>query len=267
MTENNAYTTATTFKEIRKGARGIISHQGVRLKLVFATLICASAFIMVEYFLSYAILNPVYYFLPWLDAWGSFGVDQAYFVIEFLIFSPLAVGFYIIASRAARQENFELSDMFDFYRSFGRAVRAWGVSAIVFLPIKLCLVLVDVLLLLEITNVLIVVFVMVNLFKMFVLGALVYGRLYTFIDVAVCQEDMKFSRCLGVAIRSTKGRVCEIFCFRMCFVPWVLLSVATVGVLFIIFTIPYIAVAHCHYSSYLITGEHRIQDSEDFHNE
>lgn len=267
MTENNVFTAPPTFKEIRKSARTIISRQDVRLKLVFATLICAAVFVMIEYILSYTILNPVYYFLPWLDKWGSFGVEQVYFIIEFLLFSPLVIGLYAISQRASRQEEFRLLDLFDGYASFRRVARAWGISAIAFLPIKLGLVLVDVLFLLEISNVFVVAFAMIMLFKLFILGALAYGRLYTFISLAIWREDEKLYRCLAMAIRSTKGRLCEIFCFRMCFLPWVLLSVATVGVLFIIFTIPYIAVAYSHYSSYLITGEHRIQDSEDFQNE
>ena len=267
MTDGNGYTITPTFGDIRKEARDVLSHQDVRLKLVFATLICAAVFVMAEYVLSYTILNPVYCFLPWLDKWGSFGIEQAYFAIEFLLFSPLVIGLYTISQRASRYEAFELSELFDGYSSFRRVARAWGISAIAFLPIKLGLVLLDVLFLLKISNVFVVAFAMIMLFKLFVLGTLAYGRLYTFISLAVCCEDEKLGRCLARTVRSTQGRLCEIFCFRMCFLPWVLLSAATVGVLFIIFTIPYIAVAYSHYSSYLITGEHRIHDSEDFQNE
>ncbi len=276
MNEKNEYLTGLDRKGLKLNARTLLSDQSVSLKLVFATFICASVYIMLEYVLSYAVINPIYLLLPELDDWAAFGVDQAYYVIEFLMFSPLLVGLYSLAAGLSCRAEVELSHIFGYYRSFMRMCRAWGISLAVALPIKLFSLLAEVLTQLLASNkealgdmlyAVLMIVAVILLIAVFAVGFLLCGKFHPFVYASVVAKDKSLSEALDDSVRSTKGKLGEIFTFRLSFALLILLSLATVGVLFIIYTIPYMAVSYSYCSSKLLTGEYKIINLEDSYNE
>ncbi len=276
MNEKNEYLHEYDLKGLKLNARKLLSEQDLRLKLVFATFICASVFVMLEYVLSYALINPIYTMFTNIDGWAAFGVDQAYFIVEFLMFSPLLLGFYSLAAGLSNQADVELSHIFGYYRSFVRMCRSWCISLAVVLPIKLFTVIAEVTVQLldaskekldGIPYFALLVLAVVMLIGVFATGLLLCGKFFPFAYGAVVNKDQKLSKTFRDSLRSTKGKLGRIFAFRLSFALLMLLSLATVGVLFIIYTIPYMAVSYSYHSSHLLTGKYKTIDSEDFYNE
>ena len=104
---------------------------------------------------------------------------------------------------------------------------------------------------------------MIYLLLLFILALFVMGRLFPFISSVVCGADQPVLACLKASLAATKGKSLTLLGFILSFTPWILLSLVTVGTLFIIFTFPYMMVAVSLYSSYLLTGEYRTQILEE----
>ncbi len=272
MNERKEYLPVLDRKALKLNAKRLLSDQRTRLKLIFATLICASVYIMLEYILSYAVYTPVYMLFPGLDGWMEYVVEQACFVIEFLLFSPLLLGLYSLAASLSYRTDIELSHIFGYYRSFVRMCRAWGIFLAVALPIKLFAVLSEVAFGLLSSNkeglgnalYIVLIFAAVILFVgIFAVGFLICGKFFPFVYASVTAKNRPLSQAFGDSLRATSGKLGSIFAFRFSFILLILLSFATVGVLFIIYTIPYMAVSYSYCSSYLLTGEYKIIDVED----
>ncbi len=276
MNDKTEYLRGLDRNALKLNAKRLLSDQSIRMKLVFATLICASAFIMLEYILSYAFITPLYSLFPKLTDWASFGIDEIYYIIEFLMFSPLLIGFYSLAAGLSLGADVELSHIFGYYRSFMRMCRSWMISLAIVLPIKLFTTGSELVFMLLDANQVALGEMRYSLLSFMaellfigisVLAFLLCGRFYPFVNAAVVSDDQKLSAAFGASLRSTRGQLGRIFAFRLSFLLLIMLSLATVGVLFIIFTIPYMAVSYSYCSSYLLTGEYNIINLEDSYNE
>ena len=90
-----------------------------------------------------------------------------------------------------------------------------------------------------------------------------YGRLYSVIAAIVNGEGQPLGLCIRAGLRATKGKTGAIFAFRASFVLWVLLSIATIGMLLVIFTVPYMLVSYFYYNAVLFGKEPRaVQNTE-----
>ena len=167
------------------------------------------------------------------------------------------------AAKLANGSNAEISDMFLYYSSIKNAIRAWAVAAIIQLPIYFIDIVADLMPLISKSYFLTQTLSLIRLAVLTVLFFVISLRLFPFINSVVSGNDQPISLCLKASYKATKGKSWRIFAFYISFLPWILLSLLTVGVLFIIFTFPYILITGCLYSKYLLTGEYRDHITEE----
>ena len=90
-----------------------------------------------------------------------------------------------------------------------------------------------------------------------------YGRLFSVFAATVNGEGQPLSLCMRAATRATRGKSGMIFALRFSFIPLILLSVVTVGILFILFTLPYMLLSYFYCNAVLFGQDPRPQITEE----
>lgn len=246
----------------------MLSKSNIKLPLIYGILVCCLAYISLQLILACIYLTCSFY-MPQIDDNILYTViGDIISVISFFIMSPLLLGFYALAAGLSNGQRPDFMVIFRYFSSFKLIVRSWLTFCITVLPFAL------INLALRVTNIILSSYyfsgnaffaqnlqIIVNILiapALYVIVFLILGRFYPLINAVVCGGDQPFSVCLKKSLCSTRKKVCEIFLFRMSFLPWILLSTVTFGVLFVIFTLPYMAISYSQYSSYIITSEYRI---------
>jgi len=257
-----------TRKRIKANAREILSSKGVQLKLIFCGFFYIAVLVLFELFSSYLFDAMTYNVTDEIKCQNySLLFTAVSKVPNLLLIFPLFMGVVRVAAKLSNDNPTEIVEIFEYYGSFKKLGKAWAVGAIIQLPITVISLIQAIL-----------PFISTNEFYLktiipalnFGLNTLYFfslifilGRLFPFINSVVCGGDQPVSLCLKASLKSTKGKMWKLFAFYLSFIPWILLSALTVGVLFIIFTFPYMLIAECIYSKYLLTGEYRDHIKEE----
>lgn len=253
--------------EVKRTARFTLSSSDVKLDLIYGILICLTACVSLHLVFS-CLQVAIYYMAPKGAAVMALSaLDIVMQIIAFLILSPLLLGFYALAAGRSHGKKTRLLTVFYWFSSFKQLMRAWAVVLLLLLPFLLingafniAISCIDVYLGgLTLPKMLTVIASVALALACFI----IWGRFYTLINAVVCGGDATLKTCMRKALASTKGRAFKIFALRVSFIPWIILSFCTIGVLFPIFTLPYMAVCYSQYSAYLITNENRIYNTED----
>lgn len=249
-------------KLIKKKAKSILSDHNIRMKLIFSSLVCIATFMLTEIVKS-SFFYALSYSMPVIQAEQfALFLDITFAIPRLLILSPLFIGYFSFATKLCAGSDPYFYELFVYYSSPQTIFRTWAVGAVVMLPQILITALISLIpyvfgSLLESTSrpelkalfILMPIILEVGLFFLSILSI----RLYTVINAYVCGKDQSLLACISVALSSTRRSCFKIFAFIASFVPWIVLSLCTVGVLFVIFTIPYMTVAYNIYSSELVT--------------
>ena len=248
-------------RSIKRMAKNIISDHSVRFKMIMASLICVTSFMLTQ-----VIKDSLYYAISLrITSEYAYAFDlvfvTAFSVLRLLILSPLFIGFFSLSVKLASGKNTDLQDIFIFYSDKKTLFNTWLVGAVVMLPQTVlfflffnvpdfCRMLVE-----KVTrpdlDAWIIVFTIAIEIGILVLS-LFSLRLYTVINAYVCGSGQGAWMCICAAVHSTQGNILNSLVFIVSFIPWILLSLCTVGVLFVIFTLPYMIVSYNFYSSHLI---------------
>lgn len=244
----------------------MLAKSNIKLPLIYGILVCCLAYISLQLILA-SVYTALSFYMPQIDG------DTLYMMIgnvmnvaSTFIMSPLLLGFYDLAIRLTRGQNPDFATIFKYFSSPKLLMRSWLTLIITFLPLILATIAlraVDLLSASLLSDALLPqsLQLAVSVLAAPILSLVAFwvaGRFYTLINIIVCGGKQSFSVCLEKALCSTRKKAGEIFLFRISFLPWILLSIGTFGVLFVIFTLPYMAIAYSQYSSYLITSEYRI---------
>lgn len=260
-------------RNIKRMAKNVISNHNVRFKMIMALLICISSFMLTQ-----IIKDSLYYA-------GSFLISSEYEYVFDLIFvtvfsvlrllalSPLFIGFFSLSVKLTAGKNTEFQELFAFYSDKKTLLNTWLVGAVVMLPQTVlfflffnipdfCRIIIEKIPRPDIDAWIIVATIVIEI------GILVLSilslRLYTVINAYVCGNSQGTFKCIRAAVCSTKGNVLNSLVFIASFTPWILLSFCTLGVLLVIFTIPYMVVSYNFYSSHLIKESlNKVNNSEE----
>ncbi len=255
MKNNNTH--ALTQKQLLADTRALLLKKNVIIKLIFGVFILIATFVISGLFFDYVYLSIC------TIAGNEFIYDKYYHIFEavtavlkFFMLSPLFVGICRLSAMLANRGSADFIEIFAYYASFKAFLRSTLVSLIVFLPFLL-----SILALFIWQTVLPLKYVLAAVCVLWLL--FVKTKLFTFINAFVCGGDQPLRLSLKSAMRSTKRSAAKLLLFSLRFIPWILLSIPTLGVLLLIFVLPYILFAESRYSSYLLTGEYKNYISEE----
>ena len=249
-------------KDIKRSAKSILNAHNVRIKLIFASLVCLASFMLSEIVKGSARYALSFWFAAKNAETFTVAFNSVFSVARLLMLSPLFIGMFSYSVKLAVRKDADFSELFVFYSCKKALLKTWSIGALAMIPQKIifflivkipeeCAILVEKSSRVDIAAAYILVAILLEI-GVFFFGILSF-RLYTLINVYVCGSDQSIFACVCAALKSTKRNCFNVFVFLLSFGAWILLSMSTVGVLFIIFTIPYMIVSYNLYSSYLIT--------------
>lgn len=263
--------------DIKRKAREFIGKKTVILKLIFAAAICWITNITVDIAEASVYYTAVNFGLFDPEASAPMLILTLVFELAALLcVSAQAMGTVRLAFLLTRSEDTPLTEMFFYWRGPKRYFRSLLVFLVIAAPVKLFLLLVgwimvDVLPLIylndpELSGMIAYFFSVIGtLMAAFLLGALLlllYSGLFSVAALFVRDDGAAIAECLVGSARGTKGQLKRIFKFRFSFLPLILLSVVTVGVLLIIYAIPYMLVSYFYYNAALFEDELSAADME-----
>jgi len=253
-----------TRKLIKADARKLLSRPKLFLKLMFGGFMYIAVTILFELIWDYLFTTASFFF----PNEKTFSIAECLSNIirtlpSFFITSPLFMGIWHIAAALINGDDTDFLGIFGYYTP-NKASRAYKTMAPIQLPLAFIAAASKIpSLFFEEDKIIGFSFDLAFLILFSVVAAIIVGRLLPFINSVVCGGDQPVSLCLKASLTSTKGKAWRMIWFILSFTPWILLSLVTVGTLFIIFTFPYMIVAVSLCSSYLLTGKYRTQISED----
>lgn len=261
-TDRNPPKVARLVKPAKAAARIAIADHGTRLTLVFSLMICGTAVIclfMAAAAFTYAFsvmtenaLTPAVY--------GA--VTVASLLPILLVASPLCLGYYRMAVRASHGEKAVLTETFRYFSSFSLTAKSWLVGIMMNLPVLFGAVSYAILGFMPegvATGLLGYLFVPIALIFLCVISLLSLPTAYAF----VCSDDSNPLKCFAVSVKASSKRKLSVLGLRFGFLPLMLLSLCSVCVLFLIYTIPYMTMAEIYLSEMLLSGRSQINSTED----
>ena len=264
-------------REIKRKARELLGQRNVILKLIFASVLCWIINIAVE-----LAETCVYYTalqLCILDAGSEiqlFVLTLVFELVALLCVAAMAMGTVRLAWLLTKDPGTRLTEMFYYWHSPKRYFR----SILIFLSVaalpklflfSLSYVIFDILPLIylntpNITGLIAYFFALIGVFIVgFLLGALLllpYSLLSSAVALFVKSDKRSVGACIFQSARATRSGLTRIFKFRFSFVPLILLSVVTVGVLLVIYAVPYMLVSYFYYNAALFEDEISAADME-----
>ena len=262
MTDAYSVSSSELRKDVKRSAKSILNDHNVRIKLILASLVCLASFMLSEIVKESARYALSFWFAAENAETFTLAFNSVFSVASLLMLSPLFIGMFSYSVKLAARKDADFSELFVFYSGKKALLRTWSIGALTMIPQKLIFFLIvkipeECALLVEKSS-------RSDTAAAYILGAILleigafclgilFFRLYTLINVYVCGSDQSILTCVCMSLKSTKRNCFNVFVFLLSFGAWILLSLSTVGVLFIIFTIPYMIVSYNLYSSYLIT--------------
>ena len=264
-------------REIKRMARELLGKKTVILKLIFAVAICWITNIIVDIAEASVYYTAVNFGLFDPEA----GVPMLILTLIFelaalLCVSAQAMGTVRLAFLLTQNGDTPLTEMFFYWRGPKRYFRSLLIFLVIAAPVKLFLLAIgwimsDALPLIylndpELSGAIAYFFSVIGtLMASFLLGALLlwpYSALFSAAAMFVCDDGARIADCLSGSTRKTKGQLKRIFKFRFGFLPLLLLSAVSVGVLLIIYAIPYMLVSYFYYNAALFEDELFAADME-----
>jgi len=259
---------AVTGKQIKSDAKAVLSDRNTLLKLIFCGFFYIAVLVLFKLFSSYLFQAMVYNVTDELKLKNySLLFTAVSDIPAFLLIFPLFMGVFHVAAKLSNESPVTIVEILEYYSSFKKISKAWAVGSIIQLPFVLANILQALLRFLSHESLILrAILPGVNLILIAVcsfLTVFISGKFFTLINSVVCGGDQPVYICLKASLKATRDKMWRLFAFRLSFIPWILLSALTVGVLFIIFTFPYILISECLYSKYLLTGKYRIINQEE----
>ena len=247
-----------TRKDLKRTARTMLCKKGVLLKLIFAVFMCVVIRMSGE-LATGAAYAALYLLIPQAEIILGFVLPPVFRIITVFALAPAVFGAYRLASMLSKGLDAELSEVFYYFspKSYARALGGYIAAA---WPIEIFAILFGALT----TGVRILSFDMSEIDFYFVeLGMLVfaivvavplllpYSRLFSIPAAVVNGGGQPLSVCIRAATKVTRQRVGEIFAFLFSFVPMILISLLTIGMLMIAFILPYMLLSYFYYNAVL----------------
>ncbi len=245
--------------EIKARARDIIGRNGVRL-----TFIVAVIFIMLMYIAVGTITKALWFpiaplFERYLAIYNNlYDVSVVIdYVIIFFFVLPAGFGIFPLAHRMCSDGRVPAADMLLAYR---RLPRTWLVSLITLAPLLIIAgvsysadwLINNVVGELEIVRVSGEALWMISSSIKLTAAAISVGtlllatRLFFFPGLAML-KDMSVGGALAASFSASRGKIIDIFGFVLSFAGWAILSIATLGIVFIIHLAPYFITSYMIY--------------------
>lgn len=249
-------------KPAKAAARLAISDHGTRLTLVFSLMICGAAVIclfMAAAAFTYAFSVMTDDALP-QAAYST--ADIVSLLPILLVSAPLCLGFYRMAVRASHGESIGLPETFRYFSSFPLVAKSWLVGIIATFPVIFGVAaysLADLLPEGDASELVRFMFIPIVLIFLCVINLLSLPTAYSFI----CSDDSNPLKCFAVSVKASSKRKLSVLGLRFGFLPLMLLSLCTVGVLFLIYTIPYMTTAEIYLSEMILSDRSQINATED----
>jgi len=191
--------------------------------------------------------------------------DMIATVVMLILTLPLLGGTMYIAQGLADGEERHARDVFHAYTSPSAYLRAWIVTLL-----PLCILaltaLVDVLII-DVTHAMCNIVsdsekwsIYIDLFlsagDVFIaittlVGVFFSGYLFPIAWLAYTAPGMSLSRVIRTSIRAARGHLGDILIFHLSFLGWLILSICTVGILLVLFVLPYYLLTAAFYISAL----------------
>lgn len=232
-------------------AKEALSDVNERLTLIFATMIYVFAaiatFIIVAAVADSVALtsDPLFWEL----------IRRLYapaFILLFVIFTgPLFTGYHRMAAKVAGGEHIGLAELFRYYSSFGLFMKSCCVALLSALPLAPAAIAAELTPLLGdgITGILLAMAVAV---AAVILCIILLVSVLPLASIFVLSHDRNPFKCFARSIRLAFKHFPQTVLLILGSLPWVLLSLCTVGVLFMIFTLHYITVTEICYTDQIL---------------
>ena len=247
-----------TRKDLKRTAREMLAKKAVVFKLIFAVFICVVIRMGMELAAS-VVYMALYSVIPGAELVIAFALPPTFRIMTVFVMAPAVFGTYRLASMLAQGMPADMSEMFYYFypKKYARALggyiaAAWPIEIFVILFDAL-LTWVSILLYGMSANELLIVQIGMTVFVFAAAIPLLvpYFRLFSIPAAIVNGEGQPLGVCIRAAKRATRKRVREIFAFFFSFVPMILLSLLTVGMLLIAFTLPYMLLSYFYYNAVL----------------
>ncbi len=263
MTDNHFE--APNRREIKKMAKTALGNKGVLLMLIFAVVFCCLVFMSVELLEALSYYAAISLFPSLLGSAIFDAVSAVLFdALSLFAMAPAVLGTYRLSSALAAGQSPAMTEMF-YYFGRGRYGRALAAFLIVSLPVVLYGYIVSALFYLidsigrsvqsttyeaflyTVTSFGLILLTLGVAFAIW----LPYCRLFSVFASVVNGEGQPLSVCIRASLRATKEKASAVYGFFASFIPLCLLSILTVGMLFVIFTIPYMLISYFYYNAVL----------------
>jgi len=234
-------------KEIKKEAKKALAEPNALIKLIFAVFFAAAVYIAPK--LCEAVIRNLIPTLP------SPIVELVFDVIGILALAPVFFGMFRLASMISAGNDAKITEMFYYYepKKYTRALAAYAVTA---LPIMLYgYFSAYVIRLSEALSIFYMLAAYIVLLLVAAILFLAYCRLYSVPAAVVCGEGQPLKTCFFAAFSATERKSARIYAFRASFILWIALSFLTVGMLFVIFTVPYMLISYFYFNATLFGKE------------
>ena len=267
MTEQRSFPET---KEVKRRARELLGQKSVILKLIFAVAICWITNIIIDLTEGCVYYTAVHFGIIDPQSELHLILTVIFFeIVALLCVSAQVIGTVRLAWLLTIDRDTKLVEMFYYWRSFKRYFRSvFTLLTVAFLP-KLFLYLLRWILFDTLPQIylsdpgvvsaILYFFAFVGaLIAAFGVGALLllpYSAIFSACALSVRFCDESVVSCIRRSVRKTKGGLKRIFGFRFSFLPLILLSVATVGVLLLIYTVPYMLISYIYYNAALFEEE------------
>lgn len=228
-------------KEIKKEAKHALGEPNVLIKLIFAVFLTAAVYIVIE-----LCETVICYLIPTIKMPA---LELVFDAIGILALAPVFGGMFRLASMLSAGNNAKMTEMFYYYKpkKYTRALAVYGMTA---LPIMLYGYFSSYVT--ELSRAL-SPFHMLFAFTLLLSAAAIlflpYCRLYSAWAAVVCGEGQPLRTCFCAAFSATAQKSARIYAFRASFILWIALSFLTVGMLFVIFTVPYMLISYFYFNA------------------
>lgn len=252
-------------KQIKDTAKSTLTQKGVLLRLIFALLSVCIVYMAVELGEGVAYYSLILLYPPLAELMAfEYGITVLFDIVSILAVAPIFSGVYRLASLLSAGEDARVSEIFYYYspKYYGRALVAFSVTAVPVMIFRFCAGEIFSLVELWVSAVddewlasvmLIIVSFIAGLLILGIAALLLlpYGRLFSVFAAVINGEGQPIGVCLRAALNATREKSGAIYGFRISFVPLILLSLLTVGMLLIIFTVPYMLISYFYYNAAL----------------
>ena len=254
---------------LKAKAKERLNAEGVCLTLIFGICIAVSVFFALE------MAEAATYYV-FVSANMRLGLSPAFAgtlsavfdILAYFVMAPFILGLYRVAAGAVHTGRADLRNVLYFLRPrrYFRSVVAYTLTVA---PIHVYILLFSAVMKLipmlfegRVSSTLVAYMSWLTSLgvgsALVALGVLLYwlyGRFYSVIAAVVCGDGSSVIDCVSAAFDATRKSCGRIFVFRLSFIPVLLLGAVSVGVILLIFTLPYMLISYFYYNAELFGAD------------